>query len=179
MGKLSEGVTYKNRTIFYIAIKPEDSIKAARCQLNRRSWQVYGLKIRWQLEALAKKKQTYTTFKTMLRLSTRFSHLKALTLTRSWQVRRTCPGRGSCVISLRSNNPLSQYSKRIKYLLLQEPDLELEAQRKGLSTLTKKAASMNVSPSLAPKQLSWERCSTRMKHSRITRSLLLVLLDLS
>lgn len=62
MGKLSEGVTYKKRTIFYIAIKPEDSIKAARCQLNWRSWQVYGLKIRWQLEALAKKKANIYNF---------------------------------------------------------------------------------------------------------------------
>lgn len=76
MGKLSslsasEGATYKKRTIFYIAIKVEDNIKAVQCQLNWCSWQVYGLKICWQLEASAKKKANIY-YATVLRISAVF-----------------------------------------------------------------------------------------------------------
>lgn len=103
------------------------------------------MKICWQLEALAKKKRTHTTFKAMLLLSTHFSHLKALALVHSWQVRRTCPGRRSCVVSLQPNNPLFSVLKGIKCLLLQGPDVKQQAQRKGLSTPIVKAANMNFS----------------------------------
>lgn len=59
-----------------------------QCQLNWCSWQVYALKICWQLGALATKKQTYTTFITMPLLPTPFCQLEALAPAHSWHGRR-------------------------------------------------------------------------------------------
>lgn len=175
MGKLSslsasEGATYKKRTIFYIAIKVEDNIKAVQCQLNWCSWQVYGLKICWQLQASAKKKSKHI----LCNCLTHFSSLWALSLSTSWQAGRTCPGRGPCVVSLRSNSPLSWYWKGSNTFHFKA------APGKGLRTLTRKAASMNSS-------LLWYQCSchgkgfcsTWVKYSCIICYILLDLLDLS
>jgi len=69
---------------------------------------------------------------------------------------------------LSSFSPTSQppfsAPKGIRYLLLQGPDTEQDAQRKGLGSLAVKAASTNVSPFLVPKRLSRERCSAWLKH---------------
>lgn len=94
-GKLSEGATYKKWTIFYLAIKPKDNTKTAQCQQNWCCWQVYGLKIYWQLETLAKKKANTYNFQNYATTVYTFSVFQGFGISSQWVSKEDLPWKGT------------------------------------------------------------------------------------
>lgn len=145
-----------------------------QCQLNWCRWQVYALKICWQLEALAKKKaNTHNFHNDAAPASSKLWH----------QSTAGTEGGLSWKGILCGFPPIQQPQCSVltedKCLVLQGADLEQEPPRRGLGALVAEAARMNTSLSLVLKELSWERCHPWVKHSAISWHLLLLLPGLS